>query len=97
MTKTKPQMSDWRPALRWLTIPACLSTFIAHQIILSKYILPWPYEYKAQMPTLLKLLLWWRNLSLLLALLSSVATLPRWQSITGLVFIALFLLIYGGF
>jgi hypothetical protein len=96
MLETELQKSNWRSALRWLTIPACLSTFIAHQIILSKYILPWPYEYEAQAPTLLKLLLWWRNLSLLLALLSFLATLPRRQSITGLAFIALFLLIYGG-
>src|SRR5262245_5445900 len=50
--------------LRWLIIPACLSTFIAHQIILSKYVLPLHHE--AQTPMLLKLLLWWRNLSLFL-------------------------------
>jgi len=61
--------------LRWLIIPACLSTFIAHQIILSKYVLPLPHE--AQTPMLLKLLLWWRNLSLFLVLLSSVASPVR--------------------
>jgi hypothetical protein len=48
--------SNWRLALRWLIIIACLSTFIAHQIILSKYILPWPYKYKGLMPSLLKFL-----------------------------------------
>jgi hypothetical protein len=94
MSNTESQNSNWRLALRWFVIPACLSTFIAHQIILSKYVLPWPYE--AQMPTLLKLLLWWRNLSLLLVLLSSVASLPKGQSILGLAFIVFFLCVYGG-
>ena len=94
MPSKEPQKPNWRLFLRWLIIPARLSTFIAHQIMLSKYIPPWPYE--AQMPKLLKLLLWWRNLSLLLLLLSSVASLPRWQSVLGLVFIVLFLFVYGG-
>src|SRR5262245_5073855 len=93
MSSTELQKLNRRFALRWLVIPACLSTFIAHQIILSKYILPWPYD--AQMPTLLRLLLWWRNLSFLLMLLSSVASLPRWQSIIGLAFVVLFLFFYG--
>jgi hypothetical protein len=94
MSSTELRKSNWRLALRWLIIPACLSTFIAHQIILSNHVLPLPYEAPTPMP--LKTLLWWRNLSLLLVLLSSVASLPRWQSIAGFAFIVLFLFFYGG-
>jgi hypothetical protein len=70
------QKLNWRLVLRWLIIPVCLSTFAAHQVILSKYILPLPPEVPT--PMLLRFLLWWRNLSLLLALLSSLASLPKW-------------------
>jgi hypothetical protein len=94
MSNSGPQKLNWRLALRLAIIPACLSTFIAHQIILSKYVLPLPYD--VQTPIVLKILLWWRNLSLLLVLLSSVASLPKWQSIAGLAFIVFFLFFYGG-
>jgi len=93
VTTTRLWISRVRKVAAWLIIPVLASAFIAHQVIISKYILPWPYG--APRPRNLDMLLLWRNGSLLLAVFCVLVSLPRWQSIAGLIGIIMFFYFFG--
>lgn len=86
-------ISRVRKGAAWLTIPVLASAFIAHQAIISKYVLPLPDG--APRPRDLDMLLLWRNWSLLLTVFCVLASLPRWQSIVGLAGIIIFFYFFG--
>src|SRR5262249_30755415 len=86
-------ISRVRKTTAWLVIFALASLFVAQQVLISKYILPWPAGMPR--PRDLDILLLWRNLSLLLTVFFSLVSLPRWQSIAGIVGIAMFLYFFG--
>lgn len=90
---TRLWISRVRKTTAWLAIFTLASLFVAEQVLISKYILPWPAGMPR--PRDLDLLLLWRNLSFLLTVFFSLVSLPRWQSIAGIVGIALFLYFFG--
>jgi hypothetical protein len=81
-----------RTAAAWIVIPAFLSMFIAHQHLIFTYPLP---SVPMERPRGLELTLMWRNYSLLLVVAASLISLPRWQSLVGIVGIVIFLFLYG--
>jgi hypothetical protein len=75
-------------------IPALISMFVAHQQLLSpEYCcMPWSEGHPNRPPEWIFL---WRNCSLLLTVIASIASLPKWQSWVGLASTTLFLFLYG--
>ncbi len=90
---TRFWISKVRKTTAWLAIFALASLFVAEQVLISKYLLPWPAGMPR--PKDLELLLLWRNLSFLLTVFFSLLSLPRWQSIVGIVGISMFLYFFG--
>lgn len=83
----------------WLVIPALISLYLANQNLIKSY--PsgaiWMVRDSGMpRPSLFVWLLWWRNTSFLLALAASLISLPRWQSVLGIVGLILFMYLYGG-
>jgi hypothetical protein len=90
MTEKPASRSTWfriRTVAAWGAIAAFVSFFAAQQVIGSMnpagYHAPWPSLLPT--PRSFETALWWRNLSLLFAVALALASLPRWQSILGLV------------
>ena len=83
-----------RTVAAWTIIPAFLSMFMAHQKILSpEYCcMPWPMDAPNRPPMWI---FYWRNYSLLVVVAAILVSLPRWQSLVGIVGIVLFLFLYG--
>jgi len=68
----------------WIVLPAFVSFYIAQRIMLEKY--P-PVQMAPRVP---EWVLLWRNVSLIIAVLSGLIALPRWQAIVGLLLTLLF-------
>jgi len=83
-----------RSVAAWIIFPALLSMFIAHQQILSPQYccMPLPLNAPTRPPAWI---LYWRNLSLLLAVVAILISLPRWQSLVGIAATILFFYLYG--
>ena len=81
-----------RTIAAWAVIPAFIGMFIANQHLINTYPLP-----SIPMPRTrgLELTLMWRNYSLLLVVGLSLFSLPRWQSLVGIVGMVVFLFLYG--
>jgi hypothetical protein len=94
-SKFKLWLSRVRTVSAWIVIPAFLSMFIAHQVLKSKYRVMYPDW--IEQPAGMKLILMWRNYSLLAVVATSLISLPRWQSIVGLISTALFLYLWGSY
>jgi hypothetical protein len=96
--KSKSKHRIWFTRIRtvaaWLVIPAFLSMYIANEQLNNTYPGgPWPSW--VERPKGLELMLMWRNYSLIIMLVASLISIPRWQSIVGIVGLALFLLLFG--
>jgi hypothetical protein len=87
-------ISKGRAIAAFVVIPALISMFVAHQqLLLPKYCcMPWSEGHPNRPPEWIFL---WRNCSLLLIVIASIASLPKWQSWVGLAGTALFLFLYG--
>lgn len=87
MQSSKSNVKTWlfkiRTVASWLSIFAFISLFTAGYILSTKYGETRWREIENR-PRLLEWLLLWRNYSLILALLSGIISLPRWQSLVGL-------------
>lgn len=94
-----PTFKKWLTRVRtisaWIVIPAFLSMFIAHQCLIRMYRVPYPAW--IEQPAGMKLILMWRNYSMLAVLAASLISLPRWQSIVGLIGTAIFLYLWGSY
>ena len=84
-----------RTVAAWIVIPAFLSMFIAHQTLIRMYRVPYPGW--IEQPEGMKQILMWRNYSMLIVVAMSLISLPRWQSIVGLICTALFLYLWGSY
>ena len=81
----RTKVAKTRTIVAWVVIPAFLSMFVAEQLLESLNPHrngPWPQSLPR--PSLFSFLLWWRNISLLIAIGSGVISLPRWQALVGL-------------
>jgi hypothetical protein len=85
--------SKVRTVAAWIVIPAFLSMVIAHEHLNSTY--PMPFPWGVERPRGLEMTLMWRNYSLLLAVAVILISVPRWQSLVGLVGMVLFFFLYG--
>ncbi len=82
-TAVRIWFSRIRSVAPWTTLVAFVSLFAAENILTTKYgARSWPDP--ASRPGFLEWLLFWRNGSLVLALLAGLISLPRWQSWVGL-------------
>jgi hypothetical protein len=81
-----------RTIAAWLVIPAFFIMFIANQHLISSYPLPSVPLLKTRGEEVTLML---RNYSLLAVVGLSVFSLPRWQSIAGIVGTLIFLFVYG--
>lgn len=85
MSNLKAWLSNVRTIAAWGTILAFLSLFVAENVIVElnpQGYGPWPYL----LPRLrsYEWALTCRNVSLVVALMAGVISLPRWQSLAGL-------------
>jgi hypothetical protein len=74
-----------RKIAAWIIIPAFLLMFISDAWIVQMNPVgrgPWPDLLPR--PRAFEILLWTRNLSFLLALITGIWALPRWQALIGL-------------
>lgn len=79
----------------WIVLPSILSMWIADRSLTTKFGAgPWP-SWVAR-PKELELILMWRNYSLLLVLAMSFISMPRWQSIVGIVAALVFVFYLSG-
>jgi hypothetical protein len=71
-----------RRRLAWAIIPAFGVLLIAHEILITQYPRTIGYSFAPEPPASL---LWLRNVSLIVVLVASLLTLPRWQSFCAFV------------
>src|SRR6266487_5659493 len=79
----KISLSKMRTLAAWTTLLAFVSMFVAENVLTTKYSGgPWPEGMPR--PSLHQWLLLWRNASFIVALVTGLISLPRWQSLVGL-------------
>lgn len=79
----KAGLSKTRTVAAWTALLAFVSMFVAENLLTTKYSGgPWPEGMPR--PSLLEWLLIWRNVSFIVALVTGLISLPRWQSLVGL-------------
>ena len=83
-----------RRVAAWIVILAFVSLFIAHQQILAPQYccMPWPMDAPNRPPAWI---FYWRNFSLLLVVLALIISVPRWQSLVGILGLVVFFFLYG--
>lgn len=80
-TTLSNRVSVMRRLAAWIVLPAFISLVAAHEVIITNY--PGAVGYSSA-PRPPEWLMWWRNGSLVLVLLFSLVSIPRWQSLVGL-------------
>jgi hypothetical protein len=96
MEKRESKFLFWLQRIRtiaaWLVIPAFISMFVAHQHLINTYPMPSIPMPKSRGE---ELSIVWRNYSLMSVIGLSLFSLPRWQSIAGIIGIFIFLILFG--
>ena len=75
----------------WTVLPAFMSMFVAHQYLIHNFPVG---DYLAPRPP--QWVLMWRNVSLLMVVGCVLVSIPRWQSLLGIVGIVVFFFLFGG-
>jgi hypothetical protein len=78
-----------------MVLPAALSMIVADNRLLAWYG-PGPWPSWVPRTWQMESMLMWRNYSLLLAVITSLVSVPRWQSILGIAVSILFVVYLGG-
>ncbi len=89
LMSSRPWLSRVRTIAAWMTLAALVSVIAAHhQLNVSFPGRPWP---DIARPSAFVTLLWWRNVSILAVVGFGLLSIPRWQSIVGIIGLITFL------